>query len=475
MKIKIIIAAATLTATIASSAQQVERFSQFTLIPQTINPAMIGLTDGLNISAVSRIGLVGIPGGPITNGLYFDGPIPKKHMALGLGLNYSRTGLSNRLRATGMFGYNVWLSDQARLLFGISFGVVQNSIDESNAVVLDETDPFLVAARDGRLTADANAGIALRLQDLTAGFSAFNLMESSIRFNREVDINYALRRQYYGHLSYRFFLNDKHEWSVNPILLGTLSKNSVLPQEASVHFNWKDVLWFGAGYRGGGGFTMTFGLRLQPDVRLGYGMDIAGKVPTAGTSHEFALTYVVPNVAGQLRDQQRQIDELLEELVVFEDDQARRDSLQDIINRQQQEDIDSLTEELRKEREYTKTEFDSVNNRIERTRADLDSLEAKLIRQGVFKPARVGDYRNWDGTPAVKGYYMVIASVKNRVYRPEAMKREYLDKGYKVIYDEKRGWYYAYTEKPETFEEALKQLKQLRSGEHPTAWIRILR
>ena len=79
----------------SSYGQQALPFNQYYVVPQWYNPATIGNGEATNIFLTSRFAMMDIPGRPITNGIYADGPLSNDRIGLGAYGSFIRQGLCN--------------------------------------------------------------------------------------------------------------------------------------------------------------------------------------------------------------------------------------------------------------------------------------------------------------------------------------------------------------------------------------------
>ena len=260
---------------------------------------------------------------------------------------------------------------------------------------------------------------------------------------------------------------------MTPVVFIRHVKDLPTPKDGGLHVTWKDQLWAGMIYKGNSGIAINAGGRISERLRIGYSAEVhTGEIASqSGTSHEVMVGYSFGLLSKQLKKQQEQIDDLDEYLKYYEEKQDERDAAQEELLEKQQQQIDTLSEEYRNAQE----KLEQLEQELDGTQEDLEDLKQQLRDAGVLREEGAGEFQNLDGSAADPGYYMVIASVKDTRYNPQAMQTEYLDKGYNVVYNTVRGWYYVYTEKPATFPEALELLKTTRAGEHKDAWIHILK
>ena len=127
----------------------------------------------------------------------------------------------------------------------------------------------------------------------------------------------------------------------------------------------------------------------------------------------------------QLEQQQAIRDSLQNELM--EQNTARLDSLESNgMGELTAEDIEAIND-LQNRMDSVESQVSQVSTAVDSVREDLDGLVDQLVEAGVITESRVAD--NIDlatGKQALKGCYVVIASVKDNRYNDEAMHREYL-------------------------------------------------
>ena len=111
----------------------------------------------------------------------------------------------------------------------------------------------------------------------------------------------------------------------------------------------------------------------------------------------------------------------------MEQNTARLDSLESNGTGELTAEDRQALNDLQNRMDSVKVKSAKVSTAVDSVRDDLDGLVEQLIEAGVITESRVAD--NIDlatGNQALKGCYVVIASVIDSRYNDEAMHREYL-------------------------------------------------
>ena len=463
----------TVTAIFAANmlcAQQMPVYNLYMFNPASYNPALCGTTEKVNVYMMSRSHLVNMPSRPVTNTLTADGPLNEKSMGWGLNLYSDKTGISNKLGAWGTYSYRLQIAKDHGLFFGLALGFLQNNIDFTGVVVKDNNEPLLINEPFRKGTFDGNFGFAYRWNQLEIGAGGNQIMGNSVKYQPDgIPVNYSLESHYFASLKYQFFTDEKKDISITPILFIRKVKNGRMPQEATLLFNWRNKFDLGLSYKSSYGYGFIVGAKIYDALRIVYSYDyITNAIGAfAGTSHEVMLGYSFGVHSREIRQQQQQTDEMMVILNDFKDAQALQNKEQQEQIKKQQQQIDSLSVGQNQNKE----KIEEVKAKTEKNEKDLELLQKQLRDAGLLKEASVTEY---EGNVA-KGYYLVIASVKHDTYNEEAMKKEFLDKGFQQIFNKQRGWHYVYTERTDNFGDALEILEKARKEKYKDAWIHILK
>jgi len=169
------------------------------------NPAFAGIKDGLNANAVYREQFTQIPGSPVTQSLTADYGFSNK-TAIGLNLDFSKSGLINYTRAMATYAYHLPLTETNKLHFGLSLGFIRESINNRD-IIGENFDPTTTRFNDRGNQIDGDFGLAFTSRKLTVQGSLINLRNYLKTDPNAVDgINYAT---FFTAVSYKVDFNNQ--------------------------------------------------------------------------------------------------------------------------------------------------------------------------------------------------------------------------------------------------------------------------
>lgn len=439
--------------------QQFPYFNHVYLNQITINPALTGMSGQANLLLIQKNTLTGIPGNPKTLYLNASGPV-KNNTGIGLNLYRESLGITSKTAVYGSYAYRLRIDETQSLNFGFSVGALQFAIDPDMAEADNANDPLLVNKNFRSSTFDGSLGAFYKNNRLEAGLSVLQVFGKKTELTPSVNFN--LEKNVVGSFKYNIPLNPNKDFTLSPMIIARYSK-TVLPQEMLFIFNYRDRLWFVPSYSTSGLFGMAFSVKLYNSLNIGYANEMYIKQPVSGNQrggHEIMVSYSFDVWSKTFKKQQNEIDDLYERLKDMDKRQLTRDSLQDEAIKETGESADETRKLLEK-----------TDETLKKTKEDLEKLKKQLMDAGLIREFSISEY---DST-VVAGYYIVIASVSEVGYSQKAMDREFINLGYKQVFNKKRGWHYVYTVKPDDFASALKILKETRAGKHKDAWIHILK
>ncbi len=165
------------------SAQQNPNYTQYMYNTMTINPAYVGSTDYLNITADYKAQLTGIDGAPETNNVGIESPVTYN---LGLGVNITRDVLGpiQELKLDGNFSYSLQLGATTYLAFGLKAGFRVLNVDFTKGVYDNQNDPAFMNNIDNEFLGILGAGTYLYTDRWYLGLSTPNFFSQEY-FNEE--------------------------------------------------------------------------------------------------------------------------------------------------------------------------------------------------------------------------------------------------------------------------------------------------
>lgn len=256
---------------------------------------MTGSGDRANAFLIHRAQWTGIPGAPVTSALTLDGSLKNKKAGLGISLSDDVKGITERIGAHLSYSYRIKVSENNKLLFGVSFGVIDHRIDFSKTIVKTQDDLFLFNVDQRKTSIDANAGLTFLSGNLELGFAIPQLMANSIQYTNTEDsrIFYNLSRHYMASAKYTFDINKEKNISCYPLILMRAVSNTPLQYDINAVLNWKNIGWIAASYRSNYAIGVNVGIRLNNKINAGYAYDIIKSSFGAysGISHEIMFGY----------------------------------------------------------------------------------------------------------------------------------------------------------------------------------------
>ena len=441
-----------------------------------INPANAGDQGYLVGFLNHRRQWVGLEGAPVTNIISVHSPLGNKNIGLGGTLSSDRSSLYQRIAANVTYSHRFHFSKKIvhSIAFGASVGFVDNKINLADAIVDNPDDPLLRGGSSiNGTTLNIDFGLRYNLKGLELGFAVPQLFETQIRYAPTDNTNgkFTLRRAMVGYLGYKFTIKDK--WFIQP---SVLLRNSagVTQIDGNLNLSYKDIIWLGATYRTSGGIIPSIGFKVAQQFTFAYAYEFAGSsgISSRGNgTHEIMAGFRLSGGKQKDDENARAIEDLkANQLAML----AQLDSLKAEDERLKASDASQNGKLDNHEERITKLEKDinDLNKKIENQKpAQVDTNQVKDMLKRLIKGAD-GSYQEVE---LEKGYYVVIESFKD-VKRAEKDLDIWAKKGVKaiIVHNEKRGWYYVYSERFDALDPALKEMKKVRaSGLQEKAWVHI--
>ena len=276
--------------------QQEPRMSQNMLLPIVYNPAATGLSDGVDVTLVSRTQWAGAKdyaGNSIAPQTFFitgDALIP----AFGGGismiiLNEKYTPITQtKLRLN--YAYHIKLK-KGGLQLGLMTGLTDQSLDVGKIQAEDPGDPFLAALQkeSSSMNFDAGVGVFYAIPNkLYVGLSAMQLMATKARYKTGyVVYQDALSVNLSG--KYIFSPTYRPEWQFEPSTLMSFSRG-IYQMDLNFLVRYNKKVWGGVGYRINDAIIAMIGFKIQ-EFKLAYSYDISTTPMRNGGTHEISLQY----------------------------------------------------------------------------------------------------------------------------------------------------------------------------------------
>lgn len=475
---KIVFISFTLLFSFALNAQQIGMYGHYFYKPMVYNPAFTGIGDAPDVMFINRTQWVDFKGAPQLNIATFDGKLTNKKAGLGMMLVSDRKGITSRIGGDVCYSYHLKINDDMKLLFGVSLGVVDHTVDYSKALVETASDPTLFSDSQRKTVLNGNAGLAFMWKGLEVGAAVPQIIGNKINYVDTSNIRgyYTHARHYMGSAKYKFVVSKEKGISIAPQGLVRFVPNAPFQYDGNVNFYWQDKFWVGATYKSDYAVGANAGLCIHKQLYIGYSYDfIIGNIGKySGMSHELMLNFKFG----------KKKEEVIEVVDKVKDDKElenagyvkRMDSLQTQLKVAEAK-LKELNDKLDKQAKELKSQSKAEPNNENQNGKIGESSANKKVENGVLiVTSKTKEFKDLNSQSPPKGYYVVIGTY---YYRDLAMAeaKRFVDKGYKTtdwVYSGPKDFNYIFMFKLTTKEEALEKLKIARDAGVKDAWIQEL-
>ncbi len=272
----------------AAAGQQLPGFSQSFLIPYQFNPALSGEANQFEALAVHRSQWIGINDAPRTYYLGLHAPDASRKMGFGGSVFTDVAGPTRRFGVKGSYAYHLKTSETTKLSLGVSFGLLQFSIDGSQVDLRDPGDQTLMPQMESEIKPDASFGVLWYSDKFRVGASAVQLINNRLDLYPG-DESGRLAVHYYLHGAYLFDVGG--DFGVEPNLLVKYVQPFDPQFEIGARGIYRDKLWLGASFRNRDAAAIYAGYEIMDYLTVGYSYDLTTselKHYNSGT-HEIVL------------------------------------------------------------------------------------------------------------------------------------------------------------------------------------------
>lgn len=314
-------------------AQQPFQFSQYFQNTITINPAVTGSEEFLDLKLGYRQQWSGVETAPETYFVSAHSPLSRQekefpyqnnslrvsdpnvytrfknsgnfrklnpiHHGIGGFVANDRQGIFNQQSAFLSYALHIAMGAKTTLALGVSGGINSRRIDVSNVNLGDNEipDPTYEAylSQQGRTTNfDINSGVFLYSEKFYLGYSATRILQNEIYADVE-SISGKQVMNHYGIAGLRFTLNPNLA-----ILPGVFVKyNGIEPllYDLNLRFKFNELAWIGASYRNTDIIAGMAGFNINNFINLSYSYDygFAEVSDFSSNTHEIMLGFMLFN------------------------------------------------------------------------------------------------------------------------------------------------------------------------------------
>lgn len=430
--------------------QQVSLYNHYFYNPTILNPAYTGNREGTNLMLISRAQWTGFKGSPRLNLLSLDGNIMDKKMGLGAILYSDNKGLNKTFGGKLAYAYKIDINEDSRINFGASLQFISHSIDFSEVVVQDETEPTIFDNTKSKTNFDGNFGIAFFWKKLELSSSINQIIKNKYNYFDEdtKPISFQPSFHYFNSIKYSFQPNPDKQLIVAPQLLISYVTGSSFDIELNSTVYLNNKFWAGAAYKKDYAVAVNAGATLFNQLSVGYSYDfIIGKIsPYSGISHELMLNYQFGKK--QKKEKKEKEKKFKEEKIIPE--------------------------------KKTKTDAKEIKKEIEPITEKPKAEEAKEVSNEttdvIILDATTDDFIGPNNSKTKKGIYVIVGSFKEKEFALK-YKNTIAQRGYPQanwFYSKTRDYNYVYMFVEGDLKSALQKIDEARIKGSKQAWIIIL-
>lgn len=291
MRFRLLIASLLLTPLIFG--QQIAQYSQWSFNQFSINPALAGIKNCLDVRSAYRLQWAGFEGAPESGLFTINAPLNKKRKHLnssfhGLGGKIERDvfGHFQNFAVSMAYALHFPLDQEKRLSFGISAGVQQFGFNQENVSTIDP-DPAVAQSANVFMVPLIGAGAWYNSEKFYVGASIDQLAR-----NRWEDIGFSSRFQMHFKLAAGTRWNLENNYSVLPSVLIRIPPAGPPSVDLNAMFDFGNNFMVGAGYRNVDAVIAFLRLRIKK-ITVGYSFDYITSNIQGGNfhTHEISVMY----------------------------------------------------------------------------------------------------------------------------------------------------------------------------------------
>ena len=290
-------------------AQQEPQYTQYMYNIGSFNPAYVGTVESPDISGLYRAQWIDIPGAPTTIRFGINVPFNNERTGLGLNVINDALGPSDQTFITVSYSYQINLSDNTKLSFGLSGGGSLLNLDFSEGTFFDPNDPATTGEPINDFYPIVGAGLFLYEDNWYTGLSVPNFLTNGL-YNDEVATVVEDNLQFTFIGGYVFDISDRTKFK--PAFLLNYLEGLPVTVNLSANFQFLDVFTLGAAYRFDNAVSGLAGFQISDSLFIGYNYDYNtnGLGEFSGGSHEAILKFYLGRGGSNTRSKSGKRDKL---------------------------------------------------------------------------------------------------------------------------------------------------------------------
>lgn len=273
--------------------QKEPQYTQYMYNIGSFNPAYVGTVEDPEISLLYRAQWIDIEGAPRTIRAGVNLPLANEKNGLGFNIINDELGPATQTFIEAAYSFQVKLSDETKLSFGINAGGSLLNMDFNKGSFEFQNEPQLSNAQTvNKFYPTVGAGTFLYSEDWYLGVSIPNFLTDAI-YNNEVKTVLEDKMQFNFIGGYVFNVSDGLKFK--PAFLVNYLKGSPVNVNLSANFLISDVITLGASYRLDNAVSGLAGIQVSNSLFFGYSYDYStnGLGNFNSGSHEAILKFYI--------------------------------------------------------------------------------------------------------------------------------------------------------------------------------------
>jgi type IX secretion system PorP/SprF family membrane protein len=273
--------------------QQVPQYTQYVFNHFSINPAVAGSKDCLDVRLGYRKQWVGFENAPTTSWASLHGvikqkgkPYQKNRHGIGAFVEADDTGPIGYTQFLLAYAYHIQMAKDTYFAMGFFGGVKQFKLDVADLTLDNYTDPVLDSRGSGMVLPVISPGVWMYSKSGWAGLSLHQSLGNPIP---DVGTDSRLTRHFLLSGGYRYKFSKS--FALVPSTLFKISPASPVAVDVNALVEWKRKLGFGIGYRNVDAVAFMLKVPFLSYFSFGYSYDVTtSKLRVASSNtHEFIL------------------------------------------------------------------------------------------------------------------------------------------------------------------------------------------
>jgi type IX secretion system PorP/SprF family membrane protein len=289
---KIIITLVAIVSGATIYAQQTPLSESYFLDKYTLAPSYAGNFNSKYLFLGYRSDWTGVDGGPKTFRMSFNNLLMEK-AGYGAKIVFDKAGIFNQLYIMGSYSYNLQVSGDHHILFGISAGLYHNTLNLNDYYNDPDynLDPALVQQDvKSKLKFMSDVSLVYSWKGLEAGFVLSNISFGDATYKEAEQLKYNPLANVQFHASYLYTVAEN--WDILPLVIIRGGKNIKTQFEIASQVIWQKKLMGSLVFRDPGVIGLGLGANISKGIKLYYNFNFATNVSmNALNNHEVTLGF----------------------------------------------------------------------------------------------------------------------------------------------------------------------------------------